>query len=729
MLVVSRQSSAVSSDGARAGTRRGRLCCLPVLLALVVGTPAGAQTVGMAVEAPLGGYFRAGKWIPLSCTLTNQGPPADVQVKAQMRDFGQNPVQRSYELSVSLPSPANRRYSMYVMPPGPYAVRPLEIQLLHARRVIGKQEQALRTLNDGDRLVAVIASEEGGFGGLSGTRAPGGQARGGYPPGYGAPPGASGGPNQGQVQVAYVKPELAPDRAIGYEIADLIILSGVTSALSPAQETALAQWVKAGGTLVVTGGAETGALRTPAMRALLPVEITGTLTMDSVGELGAAAVRNRLTGGSSQSPGDAAGTPPRPSRFVASACRPKPGARSLWVRPGVPILSAWDVGAGQVAFLAADPSRPPLRGWEGLTSLWRGFLFRTSPATQFLSMIESTVQLGGSPGYYYYGQPPALANACLQVSQMDVPGFAFIGLFLLAYIVALVPVNYFVLKRRDRREMAWVTTPGIVFLFSGLAYLIGYGTKGGQIVVAQAGIVEAWAGRSAAPALTYLGLFSPRKTRYDFAAEEGAVPLRPVDTDDSSRRPLRTIQGDTFGLKDVPIDMWDMGLFRGDSVVDLGEGFQADLKLVGGKLVGKVTNRSPFDLEDAVLLTGGQLGFYWGPLRRGQSRTVAVPWTGAITGGILPTAALQTVRGRGAPARMRRALIEPLTSGGGPPGGYPGAPGGYPGGPPGGVLAGRGLGHPVLVGWVTRPLVPARVDGRPVREQTAHLFIVHLPAR
>jgi hypothetical protein len=313
---------------------------------------------------------------------------------------------------------------------------------------------------------------------------------------------------------------------------------------------------------------------------------------------------------------------------------------------------------------------------------------------------------------------------------MDVPGFAFIGLFLLAYIVVLVPLNYQFLKRRDRRELAWVTTPGIVFLFSGLAYLIGYGTKGGQIVVAQAGMVEAWAGRSTAPALTYLGLFSPRKTRYDFSTEEGAVPLQPVDSDDS-HRPLRVVQGDGFALKDVPVDMWDMGLFRGDSVVELGEGFESDLKLVDGKLVGKVTNRSPFDLEDAVLLTGGSGGVSWGTLRRGQSHTVNAAWNPAVTGSLLPPAALQTLHGGGAPARMRRALVEPLTtwSTGGP--GYGGPPGYYPGGYPG---AKRGTGvtspsHPVLIGWVSQPLVPARVDGRQVREQAAHLFLIHLPLK
>jgi hypothetical protein len=67
---------------------------------------------------------------------------------------------------------------------------------------------------------------------------------------------------------------------------------------------------------------------------------------------------------------------------------------------------------------------------------------------------------------------------------------------------------------------------------------------------------------------------------------------------------------------------------------------------------------------------------------------------------------------------MRRALLEPLT--GGMVLGYGGA-GAAPGGAP--------PGHPVLIGWVKRPLVPAQVDGHAVRDQSAYLFLVHLPLK
>jgi hypothetical protein len=367
-----------------------------------------------------------------------------------------------------------------------------------------------------------------------------------------------------------------------------------------------------------------------------------------------------------------------------------------------------------VVFLAADPTRPPLRGGDGLTGLLRHYLLHPLPTTPYLTAIKGAISIGG--GYNPYGrQPVLLGDACLQVSQMDVPGVTFIGLFLLAYIVVLVPVNYFVLKRRDRRELAWVTIPVIIVAFSGMAYAVGYGTKGGQVVLAQAGVVEAWAGRSAAPALAYLGLFSPRKTRYDLGTEDGSVPLMPAEGgDESSRRPARVVEGDAFGLKDVPIDMWDMGLFRGDIVVELGAGFQCDLRPKNGQLVGRVTNRTPFDLEDALLLTGSAGPVPWGTFRRGDTREIHGAQAPNGGGSLLSPAVMQTVHGTQAPARMRRALLESLTTW------SPASYGGTFWSPPN---------HPILVGWVNRPLIPARVDGHPVHDQSAYLFLIHLSVK
>jgi hypothetical protein len=160
--------------------------------------------------------------------------------------------------------------------------------------------------------------------------------------------------------------------------------------------------------------------------------------------------------------------------------------------------------------------------------------------------------------------------------------------------------------------------------------------------------------------------------------------------------------------------MWDMALFRGDSVVDLGAGFQSELRPKNGGIAGRVTNRTPFDLEDAVLLTGSAGPVPWGTFRRGETRAINSPWNPTGGGSLLPPAVLQSVRGTLALSRMRRALIESLTTW---------SPNSYGAGtwaPPD---------HPVLLGWVNQPLIPAHVDGHPVHNQAAYLFLIHLPVK
>ena len=149
-----------------------------------------------------------------------------------------------------------------------------------------------------------------------------------------------------------MKPELAPDRALGYQIADLVIISSLPSGgLSAAKEQALTHWVQAGGTLVVTSGADLGALRSPAMRALLPVEATGTIPLAAAGALRALSVSTAV-------PPAAA-----PGQVVATACRPRPGAAvDARTAAGVPLLCSWPRGDGQVVFSGAGPhAAPPAR--------------------------------------------------------------------------------------------------------------------------------------------------------------------------------------------------------------------------------------------------------------------------------------------------------------------------------------------------------------------------------
>ena len=87
--------------------------------------------------------------------------------------------------------------------------------------------------------------------------------------------------------------------------------------------------------------------------------------------------------------------------------------------------------------------------------------------------MQGRVNYDGNGGYGYRGGPSypqdagGLTSVVSQNPSIKTPSFNTIGLFLLAYILMLVPVNYFVLKKKKRLELAW--WPGVVLCASGYA--------------------------------------------------------------------------------------------------------------------------------------------------------------------------------------------------------------------------------------------------------------------
>ncbi len=52
--------------------------------------------------------------------------------------------------------------------------------------------------------------------------------------------------------------------------------------------------------------------------------------------------------------------------------------------------------------------------------------------------------------------------------------------FLGLYVIILGPVNLFFLNKLRRRELAWVTIPVLVVVFSGIAFILGSQLRGGK---------------------------------------------------------------------------------------------------------------------------------------------------------------------------------------------------------------------------------------------------------
>src|SRR5687768_18578601 len=65
-------------------------CIAPLALLTVLLLPGNARAQAVVTaEAGLDRYYKSQRWLPVQVTLTNQGAPARVEVRARMTDTGQ----------------------------------------------------------------------------------------------------------------------------------------------------------------------------------------------------------------------------------------------------------------------------------------------------------------------------------------------------------------------------------------------------------------------------------------------------------------------------------------------------------------------------------------------------------------------------------------------------------------------------------------------------------------
>ncbi len=657
-----------------------------VLWCLFLWTPRPAQAQ-TTLEAKVGfgqGLYRPQHWFPVRLVLTNQGTPTHVEVRARLE--GGRDANGDYRLAEQeLQSSAKQAHTLYLRSPNAYGAAGVAVDLVREGRVINTLNPTMRPVDLEDWLVISVPSTFQSLNLLNGNPGPAHPMR-----SRNARYGRGGQPT---VNVAPVDPADLPERWQGLEAVDLIALGDVGEReFTPEQTAALRDYVRAGGALVVCGGLNWNRLAGPWFAEILPVRVTGVATHTRAARLR-----------------DFAGVVgPSGAAFPLCTSVAKPDAEVLASEGNQPLVARRRLGAGWVYYVAFDPGLAPFRQWDGINAFWKEILRHSAQGARILPQLAAHED-SNDGGYSGSGRPGNLADAPFSISQLDVPAFYLVALFLLAYIIVLVPVNYLFLKARDRKEYAWLTTPAIVIVFSFGAYMIGYGFKGGRTVLVNVGVVEAIAGQSSAPFLNYAGLFSPRKGGYriqvsgsspEVQAAAGSTLLgEPQST--QARGSVRSVQDDSQRLEDFAVDMWSMRIVKAEGLAALGRGVRWTST---GHGKGKVRNDTPYALENCFLIGGGRVAGL-GNIAPGQEAAAGEGTHTGAYGTLLPPLLVSRTTGAAEQQRIRRAVLDRLCS--------------QNASPPV---------SPLLIGWIPSPVLPITVDGRIPRTQSATLLIVHLPS-
>ena len=722
-------------------------CCLVGTLA------ASARADGPPLTAVFGiaGRYRPGAWCPVTVTIRN---PSGGSVAGQVQALAGEDSNRGggggnralgaalFARPVTVSSGAGpQAFQLYTrgLDPGRDSIT---VQLVEGRqRGDGRALEQANTqdvktsraitgtaVSDSDLLLVGFGGDPGTFIPLNGRSLGLAHQVGGFLTGS-----SYTGSQPATAQVAEALGTDLPDKAAGYGGVDAFLLrsDAPLDALTEAQVDALRGWVAGGGHLVVCGGVDPSRFASAFYSGLLPAGIgaarPGAVALPGAGAVGALSLKPKAL----------------------------PGVRVLQSAPdGTPLVVAGPYGAGCVTLTAYDPTAAGFQSPSfNSGALWRTLLTVGPAASAAVLPHIAAREENYHPGYFGGGDAQLLSDAVMRGPSLDAPATEVIGLFLLVYLIALVPANYLILKRLDRKELAWVTIPLLVLLFAVGTFGVGYAAKGGSLFVNRAAIVETTAGRREAGVYAELGLFSPHRTSYDLSLP-GANGLAAIpnpgfsygyrggsNADTQASGLTKFVQSpEGASLLDASVNMWAMRAFDVQTTEDLGGTVDGTLaeqngSLPGGpgasRVTGTVTNHLTHALRGCALLHGGQ----WqtvGDLAPG----VSVPVSGTAAGGGGPAGSLSGLplggQGNAAQgdihARMQAALADYTRSLGQQNtnnyynGGQVQTPTVYT----------PSSGEALLLGWSDDPALAGptpRVDGQAVHENDVTLVIVHLPIK
>lgn len=449
----------------------------------------------------------------------------------------------------------------------------------------------------------------------------------------------------GRVEVAAITDlALLPDHWIGYDAADVVVLTTATGDLfeqlfSPAgdrKREALLEWVRRGGRLVVSAGEKARLLGAhSAARELLPagakaepVRTTNRLPLYwSARETSQASTMagNLAVLGAWFPVANLELT--RPGRVLIP-----PPARQADDKDVVAAQAGF--GLGRVTLIAFDLDRPPFAEFASRAEFWDWVLREGGASRASVGSEGKPRPVAAGPTDDEDELAVALRTHVDTFDGVPVVSFGWVAVLIAFYLVLVGPVEYYVLKRiLGRVELTWLTFPLIVVTVSLLAYWSAAALKGRDLRVNAVEVIDVFPekGGGRVYGTGWYSVFSPRVAAYTVGvspAEKWTAPgadgnpvLGWVGGPRGGRASLLRRRydleagpGDVAGvLSGVPVPVWSTKAFSGNWAAPLDPAspvVESRLEHPPGdpaKAIGTFVSRMPVpELTDAVAFYAGQ---------------------------------------------------------------------------------------------------------------------------
>ena len=577
-------------------SRRFSAVAIAVLVLLCCAAAASPALAKVKVTFDVGweNKFRPGKWTPLFITLQETEPR---------------------QVVIEVYCPTDRRYALNVkqgltIGPQPVTV-PIYVPLSYR---LDETTITVRDADSGRRLESIIVNDFPVYGNQQGGPQPVGS-----PDPFIVISGNSNGERTLQAQfrhqnisTAFTPANRLPITPVGYESMDLLLLNQPDlSRFSIEQQTAIASWVRGGGLLVIVPGSDPAPTIGP-IAEILPARI---------GEIRQLNLDRAIL--------QDAGLPGRFAKLTGRDLRdPTPDARAvpLFDPAGPKAVRRW-VGMGQVMLLPIEVSTLAFDDGDKALAFWRATL---------KGVIDLPVAIdNNSRNYWGTSEDPRRAIAVRQTLDWigDVPGagsfgFSYVAIVLLAMMVIVGPVDWFVLKWMGRQPWTWVTISGWIGVITLGSIFIGHIFKSGDVHYRTASLIDE-AGGARVASIDLAGIYSPQTTEYDLEMTPHSWWRAASMTNPWGSDAMLTeipCHQDYRGSRPLPmlINVWNVRFIEGQELGEEPAMVQAQLTPGPGRTVtGSITNRAPFALRDILIRTRDGLLKVKGSIEPGATMQVS----------------------------------------------------------------------------------------------------------
>jgi len=403
-----------------------------------------------------------------------------------------------------------------------------------------------------------------------------------------------------QVEALTLTKENIPEEKSGFQMLDYLIIDQFNiSELSQDQQSALKSWVETGGVLFIGGAPH--------------LEDT----------LGSAADMAPLTFGEESTLSDTSTFNVKKNieaSFNSLAIYKgtvKTESVVLVEQDGIPLVVKRSEGLGEVWQTAFSLGDPVLNGWESYDEWFANVLSKTEP---YFLLGQSNGDQSFLERIYY---EVADSNELFPTTNFKVSTLVII---LIIYLIVLVPLLYFLLRKVDKREQAWWIIPAISVLVSSGIFITGAKDRISKPHLNQMSVLKVEEDKSV-NGISAFSALSNSGGDYDFVSDKHNLDITPARVRNSAggvnqyKFAVEEMTKDNRSITFRDVEYWSTRTLLGTSEKEEVGRFIPELVLEDQTLSGTIQNDFPYDFTDVYIWSGSRM-YRLGDMKAGDTLEV-----------------------------------------------------------------------------------------------------------